>query len=199
MKNLSVAVIAAIGLSFAMSSANATNGALDDDAIIDIFAEALRHAEPIEAEIMFETMTDEHAFTVGDRIMFLENDDRIGSFGVIAALQEEQIWVRLDDHSDPIRIDLSQGAIQTQVTPAIGYAIRLLFTVEVFDLLLRAWDHIVENWDFYRQRISTVSNITWISSCDLVSIVRIWEDHEVILHCLDLPTALRSESDAEER
>ena len=62
-----------------------------------------------EDETRIETEHGERAFAAGDRIVFLENDSRIGvrngSFGTIEALSGREMQVRLDGREDLVRID----------------------------------------------------------------------------------------------
>ncbi|MCY3877032.1 MAG: Ti-type conjugative transfer relaxase TraA [Rhodobacteraceae bacterium] len=65
-----------------------------------------------EAETAIETAAGERAFAAGDRIVFMENDSRLGvrngSFGVIEALQAGQMRVRLGGRGDQVEIDTSE-------------------------------------------------------------------------------------------
>ena len=65
-----------------------------------------------EAETVVETAAGERGFTVGDRIVFLENDSRLGvrngSLGTVEALGDGQMRVRLDGRDDPIEIDTAR-------------------------------------------------------------------------------------------
>ena len=62
-------------------------------------------------------------------------------------------------------------------------------------LLLSVWDHVVSNWEFYRERISGESGSTWVSSCSVDSISETPEVPEVILRCPAHPASLRPESE----
>ena len=61
---------------------------------------------------MIETAAGERSFAVGDRIVFLENDSRLGvrngSLGTVEALGDGQMRVRLDGRDDPIEIDTAR-------------------------------------------------------------------------------------------
>ena len=73
----------------------------------------LREAGPLaEAETVIETAAGERSFAVGDRIVFLENDSRLGvrngSLGTVEALGDGQMRVRLGGRDDPIKIDTAR-------------------------------------------------------------------------------------------
>lgn len=145
MTNLLIAVMAAAGLFSATPFANATDNALDDDAVVRLFAEAIHDAERAEP---YNSQAD------------------------------------------------TQGTIRPQaIIPAVVPLFRLVFTVETFRLLLDVWDHVVNNWEFYRDRISDESGRTWVRSCSVDSISETLEVPEVILHCPDGPASLGSESE----
>ena len=73
--------------------------------------------------------------------------------------------------------------------------LRVVFTVETFRLLLDAWDHIVANWGFYRNAISSVSGKSWVATCSVESIGSTPVAPEVILRCPTAPASSRSESE----
>ena len=66
----------------------------------------------MEAETVIETAAGERSFAVGDRIVFLENDSRLGvrngSLGTVEALKDGQMRVRLGGRGDPIEIDTAR-------------------------------------------------------------------------------------------
>ena len=65
-----------------------------------------------EAETVVETAAGERDFAAGDRIVFLENDSRLGvrngSLGTVEALQGGQMRVRLDGLGNQVEIDTAE-------------------------------------------------------------------------------------------
>lgn len=87
-----------------------THRRADVQALNRLIRTGLREAGPLtEAETVIETAAGERSFAVGDRIVFLENDSRLGvrngSLGTVNALGDGQMRVRLDGRDDPIEID----------------------------------------------------------------------------------------------
>ncbi len=87
-----------------------THRRADVQALNRLIRIGLREAGPLaEAETVIETVAGERSFAVGDRIVFLENDSRLGvrngSLGTVEALGDGQMRVRLGGRDDPIEID----------------------------------------------------------------------------------------------
>ena len=90
-----------------------THRRADVQALNRLIRTGLREAGPLgEAETVIETAAGERSFAVGDRIVFLENDSRLGvrngSLGTIEALGDGQMRVRLDGRDDPVEIDTAR-------------------------------------------------------------------------------------------
>ena len=90
-----------------------THRRADVQALNRLIRTGLRETGPLaEAETVIETAAGERSFAVGDRIVFLENDRRLGvrngSLGTVEALGDGQMRVRLDGRDDPIEIDTAR-------------------------------------------------------------------------------------------
>ena len=90
-----------------------THRRADVQALNRLIRTGLREAGPLaEAETVIETAAGERSFAVGDRIVFLENDSRLGvrngSPGVVEALRDGQMRVRLGGRDDPIEINTTR-------------------------------------------------------------------------------------------
>ena len=90
-----------------------THRRADVQALNRLIRTGLQEAGPLaEAETVIETAAGERSFAVGDRIVFLENDSRLGvrngSLGTVEALGDGQMRVRLGGRDDPIRIDTAR-------------------------------------------------------------------------------------------
>ena len=87
-----------------------THRRADVQALNRLIRTGLQEAGPLaEAETVIETAAGERGFAVGDRIVFLENDSRLGvrngSLGTVNALEAGQMRVRLDGRDDQVEID----------------------------------------------------------------------------------------------
>ena len=58
-----------------------------------------------------------------------------------------------------------EGSFPQQSMAGVPTLIRLVINVEAFRFLLDFWDHIVNNWEFYRSAITKILNMNWLSSC----------------------------------
>ena len=90
-----------------------THRRADVQALNRLIRTGLQAAGPLaEAETVIETAAGERSFAVGDRIVFLENDSRLGvrngSLGTVEALGDGQMRVRLGGRDDPIEIDTAR-------------------------------------------------------------------------------------------
>ena len=90
-----------------------THRRADVAALNRLIRTGLRHTGPLaEAETVIETAAGERAFAAGDRIVFLENDSRLGvrngSLGTVEALGDGQMRARLDGRDDPVEIDTAR-------------------------------------------------------------------------------------------
>ncbi|MCY3852279.1 MAG: Ti-type conjugative transfer relaxase TraA [Gammaproteobacteria bacterium] len=90
-----------------------THRRADVQALNRLIRTGLREAGHLaEAETVIETAAGERSFAVGDRIVFMENDIRLGvrngSFGTVNAVQDGKMRVRLGGRDDPIEIDTTK-------------------------------------------------------------------------------------------
>ncbi|MYJ95712.1 MAG: Ti-type conjugative transfer relaxase TraA [Proteobacteria bacterium] len=90
-----------------------THRRADVQALNRLIRTGLREAGPLaEAETVIETAAGERSFAVGDRIVFLENDSRLGvrngSPGVVEALRDGQMRVGFGGGVDRIEINTTR-------------------------------------------------------------------------------------------
>ena len=90
-----------------------THRRADVQALNRLIRTGLREAGPLaKAETVIETAAGERSFAIGDRIVFLENDSRLGvrngSLGTVEALGDGQMRVRLGGRDDPVEIDTAR-------------------------------------------------------------------------------------------
>ena len=84
---------------------------------------------------------------------------------------------------EEVAVFVESIAVAPAVAAVAKHVVRIVFTAETVNVLINAWDHVVGNWEFYREAISIRSGKEWFNSCSVDSINHDQSGSVVTLEC----------------